>query len=144
MGRRDRFTRQRTRSVPHLSRYRQQPMVCGRSFRLIDYVELHAASAFSFLDGAPLPRELAAFCSHLQIPAIALLDRDGVYGAPSLHMAADKAGIRSHVGAEVTARAAGLVYPLLAESQVGYQNLCRLITRMKMRAKKKGEGSIDE
>ncbi len=99
------------------------------------YAELHAGSAFSFLRGASLPEELAARAAELGIPAVALLDRDGVYGAPRFHQAAKKAGIRAHVGAEVTATD-GRVYPLLAESRAGYRNLCRLITRMKLRAPK--------
>ena len=73
------------------------------------------------------------------MPAMALLDRDGVYGAPRFHMAAKKAGIRAHIGAEITCTD-GQAYPLLAETRQGYQNLCRLITRMKLRAKK-GEGA---
>jgi len=99
------------------------------------YAELHAGSAFSFLRGASLPEELAARAAELGIGAVALLDRDGVYGAPRFHQAAKKAGIRAHIGAEVAA-ADGRVYPLLAESRAGYQNLCRLITRLKLRAPK--------
>ena len=105
------------------------------------YVELHAASAFSFLDGASLPEELAGLCARLNMPAMALLDRDGVYGAPRFHFAASKAGIRAHIGAELSA--GGFSYPLLVESRLGYQNLCRVITRMKMRSAK-GEGAIEE
>src|SRR5882672_583684 len=111
------------------------------------YVELHARSAFSFLEGASLPEQLAKRCGELQIPAMALLDRDGVYGPPRMHIAAREAKIRAHVGAEVTLSNSLLKgvkrdirYPLLAETQVGYQNLCRLITRYKSREKKKGEG----
>ncbi|MCX6619445.1 MAG: PHP domain-containing protein, partial [Acidobacteria bacterium] len=66
------------------------------------YVELHARSAFSFLRGASLPEELAACCAGLDSPAMALLDRDGVYGAPRFHLAAKKAGITAHLGAEIT------------------------------------------
>jgi error-prone DNA polymerase len=66
------------------------------------YVELHARSAFSFLEGASLPEELIAVCSQLKMPAIALLDTDGVYGAPRFHLAAGKAKIKAHIGAEVT------------------------------------------
>ncbi len=106
------------------------------------YIELHAASAFSFLDGAALPEALVKLCKQLEMPAMALLDRDGVYGSPRFHQAAVIAGIRPHVGAELTAQS-GFRYSVLAESQLGYQNLCRLITRMKMRAPK-GEGAIDE
>src|SRR3954464_7121049 len=66
------------------------------------YVELHARSAFSFLAGASLPEELAAYASALELPAIALTDRDGVYGAPRFHMAAKKTGVRAHIGSEVS------------------------------------------
>src|SRR5262245_55498761 len=104
-----------------------------------DYIELNAHSAFSFLEGASLPEELISTCADFGMPAMALIDRDGVYGAPRFHMAAKKAGIRAHIGAEVTCTD-GHRYPLLAESRAGYQNLCRLITRMKLRAKK-GEGA---
>ncbi|MGH9327152.1 MAG: PHP domain-containing protein, partial [Terriglobia bacterium] len=105
------------------------------------YVELHARSAFSFLEGACLPEDLIASCGEFGIPAMALLDRDGVYGAPRFHLAAEQApGIRALIGAEVTATG-GFRYPLLAETRAGYQNLCRLITRMKLRAPK-GEGAI--
>ncbi len=105
------------------------------------YIELHARSAFSFLEGASLPEELIAVCAGHGAPAMALLDRDGVYGLPRFHMAAKKLKITAHVGAEVTSTA-GWRYVLLVESRRGYQNLCRLITRMKLRARK-GEGSIE-
>ncbi|MGH9730725.1 MAG: PHP domain-containing protein, partial [Candidatus Acidiferrales bacterium] len=104
------------------------------------YIELHARSAFSFLEGASLPEELAGMCAELEIPAMALLDRDGVYGVPRFHLAANKISLRAHIGAEITS-ADGWRYPLLVESRAGYQNLCRLITRMKLRARK-GEGSV--
>src|SRR5436305_8039744 len=128
MGRRYRVSNKEPGAIPDLSRQRQQPLVRGRSLRLSGYVELHAASAFSFLDGASLPEELAGLCSHFQIPAIALLDSDGVYGATRLHLAAKKAAICAHVGAEITG--CSVRYPLPAESQLGYQHLCRLMTRM--------------
>ncbi|HWC98308.1 MAG TPA: error-prone DNA polymerase [Candidatus Sulfopaludibacter sp.] len=103
------------------------------------YVELHARSAFSFLEGGCVPEELAGACSELQMPAMALVDRNGVYGAPRFHMAAKKAGVRAHIGSEITCTN-GFSYPLLVESREGYRNLCRLVTRMKLRAKK-GEGA---
>src|SRR5271154_1592694 len=103
------------------------------------YVELHARSAFSFLEGSSLPEELAARCADLGMPSMALLDRDGVSGLPRFHQAAKKLGLQAHIGAEVTCTD-GHRYPLLAQSRTGYQNLCRLITRMKLRAKK-GEGA---
>ncbi len=103
------------------------------------YIELHARSAFSFLEGSSAPEELVACAATLDQPALAILDRDNVSGAARFHVAAKKAGLRAHIGAEITC-SDGHRYPLLAENRKGYQNLCRLITRMKMRAKK-GEGA---
>jgi len=112
-------------------------------------------------------------CARLSMPAMGLLDADGVYGAPRFHLAAKKIGIKAHIGAEVNAnfspqrhpsaalragsdtekgnqqstiknqqlRNGGFRLPLLVSSRAGYQNLCRLITKMKLRAKK-GEGSV--
>lgn len=104
------------------------------------YVELHARSAFSFLEGASLPEDLARRAADFDTPAIAVLDRDGVYGAPRLYMAARKFGIRAHVGAEVSSTQ-GFRYSLLVENRAGYQNLCRMLTRAQLRAKK-GEAAI--
>jgi error-prone DNA polymerase len=104
------------------------------------YTELHARSAFSFLEGASLPEELAQLCADRGMGAMAVVDRDGVYGAPRFYKAAEKARIRAHIGAEVTS-SEGWRYPLLVESREGYQNLCRVITQMKLRATK-GEGSV--
>ena len=135
------------------------------------YIELHARSAFSFLEGASLPEELIAVCAQLKMPAMALLDTDGVYGAPRFHLAAGKAKIKAHIGAEVAFLAKTIsdcrfqiadlhskkdpsicnlksaIYnpsrlPLLVSTRAGYQNLCRLITKMKLRAKK-GEGAVN-
>jgi len=109
------------------------------------YVELHAASAFSFLDGASLPEALIDRAASLGYPALALLDRDGVYGAPRFHLAAKRAGLKAIVGAELTvtigAAASVVRLPVLIESREGYRNLCRLVTRMKLRAPK-GEGAL--
>ncbi|MGA3026702.1 MAG: error-prone DNA polymerase [Bryobacteraceae bacterium] len=104
-----------------------------------NYIELHARSAFSFLEAASLPEELASRAAELQMPAMALLDHDNISGAVRFHQAAKKAAIRAHIGAEITG-ADGHRYPLLAESRTGYRNLCRLITRMKLRSPK-GEGA---
>jgi error-prone DNA polymerase len=101
----------------------------------MQYVELHARSAFSFLEGASLPEALVSRCAELNLPAIALLDRHGVYGAPRFYMAAKQCGIKAHVGAEISAE--GGSYPLLVGSRTGYQNLCRLITTAKLRTQKK-------
>src|SRR5258705_5224583 len=67
-----------------------------------EYVELHARSAFSFLEGACVPEELVSACSRMDSSAMALLDRDGVYSAARFHMAAKKCGLRAHIGAELT------------------------------------------
>jgi len=133
------------------------------------YIELHARSAFSFLEGASLPETLIATGANFHMPAMALLDRDGVYGSPRFHMAAKKTGLKAHIGAEVTCEPSGhgstristdsvkhrktsvsnpsmlggIRLPLLVVTRCGYQNLCRLITRMKLRAVK-GEGSVSE
>ena len=69
---------------------------------LTAYVELHARSAFSFLEGASVPEELIAAAQALEMPAIALLDRDGFYGSPRFHLAAQKNDIKAHIGAEIT------------------------------------------
>ena len=106
------------------------------------YVELHSRSAFSFLEGASLPEALIAVCADYGMPAMALLDRNGVYGAARFHLAAQKFKLGAHIGAEVTVddtlfgEAGPARYPLLVESREGYQNLCKLITRTKLRAKK--------
>jgi len=157
------------------------------------YVELHSRSAFSFLEGSSLPENLITRCSELQMPAMALLDRDGIYGAPRFHMAAAKARIKAHIGTEVSfnfsprrhpstslrassdteKHVANIGYisqssdhpitrwpdhpissasqclrvesrlPVLISSRMGYQNLCRLITKMKLRSAK-DEGSVFE
>ena len=101
------------------------------------YVELHARSAFSFLRGASVPESYVAHWAGLTeqqgvSPAMALTDVDGVYGAVRFHGAAKKHGIQAHVGAEVSSDDGR--YTLLCQSRQGYQNLCRLITRCKLRA----------
>ncbi len=122
------------------------------------YIELHSCSAFSFLEGASLPEEIAEGAAQFGMRAIALLDRDGFYGSPRFHSAVDKLGICGHIGAEISCADFGnqagfpcwipnqlpprpVRLPLLVESRTGYQNLCRLITRYKMREKEKGTGT---
>ncbi|MFN2493450.1 MAG: DNA polymerase III subunit alpha [Pyrinomonadaceae bacterium] len=153
------------------------------------YIELHARSAFSFLEGASVPEELIAAALKFEMPAMALLDRDGVYGSPRFHLAAKKNGIRAHIGAEITVQSPKMVQsptsrvqsqklkdreadvghwtldvgpasldighwtldigqkhsshqketfsiPVLVRNRTGYQNLCRLITLMKLRVPK--------
>ncbi|MGB8467111.1 MAG: PHP domain-containing protein, partial [Terrimicrobiaceae bacterium] len=99
------------------------------------YVELHARSAFSFLRGASNPEDLASTAARLDLPALALCDRDGLYGSPRLHAAAKEHGIRALVGAELTLEDKS-VLPVLVASRTGYQNLCRLITESRLRGTK--------
>jgi error-prone DNA polymerase len=162
-----------------------------------NYVELHARSAFSFLQGASTPEELIAICAELKMQSMALLDKDGLYGAARFHLAGKKLDIKAHIGAEISVRfdsselrhsrtsisAAGaaerfstgtnnsvapagahyeysgrvpradargyylpppnagslsqiFTVPLLVQNRTGYQNLCRLITLMKLRVPK--------
>ncbi|MDZ7639388.1 MAG: error-prone DNA polymerase [Bryobacterales bacterium] len=102
------------------------------------YIELHTASAFSFLEGASLPEDLVAQAARLGYEAIALCDRDGVYGAPRFYQAAKQAGLRALVGCDVSLENNQRL-SVLVESRRGYQNLCRLLTRMHLRSEK-GEG----
>ncbi|HEX3553281.1 MAG TPA: error-prone DNA polymerase [Thermoanaerobaculia bacterium] len=135
------------------------------------YVELHAASAFSFLRGASLPEDLADRAAELGLPAAALLDVNGVYGAPRFYQAAKQAGVKALVGAEVVLDTAeppamlrrgplgplGLVpdpappgepavqapprVTVLVESRAGYKNLCRLLTAAAL-GRPKGEARV--
>jgi error-prone DNA polymerase len=91
------------------------------------YVELHAHSAYSFLDGASLPEELAACAAELGYDALALTDHDGVYGSLEFAHAAKAFGVRPITGAEVTLTDRSHV-TLLVETAQGYANLCRLLT----------------
>ncbi len=91
------------------------------------YVELHAHSAYSFLDGASQPEELAARAAELGYEALALTDHDGVYGSLEFAHAAKAFGVRAITGAEVTLDG-GAHITLLVESRRGYANLCRLLT----------------
>jgi len=91
------------------------------------YVELHAHSAYSFLDGASQPEELAARAAELGYEALALTDHDGVYGSLEFAHAAKDLGVRPITGAEVTLEG-GAHVTLLVESARGYANLCRLLT----------------
>src|SRR5258705_8366639 len=106
----------------------------------MSYIELHSRSAFSFLRGASLPEQLAARAAELNYPAMALCDRDGVYGAPRFFAANREKGIRSIIGSELTMED-GSVLPVLVESRRGYQNLCQLITKAQLRSEK-GQSSV--
>lgn len=123
-----------------------------------EYVELHASSAFSFLEGSSQPESFVERAIELEIPAMALADRNGVYGSARFHTSAKLNGMKAHIGAEIAVSSFGNrhVPPawlphrcpdepprivLLCASQTGYQNLCQLITRFKMRETTKAEGA---
>ncbi len=95
-----------------------------------DFVELHCHSAYSFLDGASAPEELARRAAELGYPALALTDHDGVWGAMEFAQACSGAGVRPIVGCELTVSAGGAPFhlTLLVEDRGGWRNLCRLIT----------------
>ena len=123
------------------------------------YIELHTSSAFSFLRAASLPETIIDRAATLGYPAVALIDRDGVSGAPRFHKAALAAGLKPFIGAELTidtcqVPGSGMIgdpkerlsgsrspepgprfsLPVLCASQEGWRNLCRLLSRMKLRA----------
>ncbi len=91
------------------------------------YVELHCHSAYSFLDGASQPEELAVRAAELGYEALALTDHDGLYGSLEFAHAATLFDVRPITGAELTLRGSNHV-TVLVESAQGYVNLCRLIT----------------
>ena len=118
------------------------------------YVELHARSAFSFLRGASLPEALVDQAQHIGLPGLALLDRNGVYGAARFHTMSKERSFKSHVGAEIAVidsdasrktpgrqQGSSWMLTLLCESQEGYQNLCQLITALKLSSAYKCEGA---
>ncbi len=107
---------------------------------MIDYVELHCRSAFSFLRGASTPEQLAERAAELQMPAVALCDRDGLYGAPRFFGRARELGVRPIVGAELTMDD-GAILPVLVQSRRGYENLCQMLTRGHLR-NEKGKCSV--
>ena len=99
------------------------------------YTELHCHSAFSFLDGASPPDELLAQAHSLGYPALALTDRNGIYGSLAFAHAAQPLGIQAITGAEVTLTDGSHVI-LLAETPQGYSNLCRLLTETHLQAER--------
>jgi error-prone DNA polymerase len=104
----------------------------------MSYVELHAHSAYSFLDGASLPEELAARAAELGHDTLALTDHDGVYGSLEFAHAAKHFGVRPITGAEVTLAGHAHV-TLLCETRTGYANLCRILTDAHARTRLPGK-----
>jgi len=107
----------------------------------MSYVELHANSAFSFLRGASFPEQLAQVAAELEMPALGLLDRHGVYGSQRFSVAAREQKVRPIIGAELTMED-GSVLPVLVASRLGYANLCSLLTQAHLRSAVKGECAV--
>ena len=101
----------------------------------MSYIELHACSAFSFLHGASFPEQLAETAAELEMPALALLDRNGVYGAQRFSVAAREQNIRPIIGCELSMEDGGML-PVLVENRTGYRNLCELLTQAHLRSEK--------
>ena len=99
------------------------------------YVELHTSSAFSFLRGGSFPEQLAEVAAELEMPAMALLDRNGVYGAQRFSVAARERNVRPIIGCELSMED-GNVLPVLVENRSGYKNLCELLTQAHLRSEK--------
>jgi error-prone DNA polymerase len=112
---------------PHRTRRKEKLQARSSRRTRTPYVELHAHSSYSFLDGASLPEELAVRAAELGYPALALTDHDGLYGSLEFAHAAKHFGVRPITGAELTLADRSHV-TLLVETQAGYANLCRLIT----------------
>ncbi len=111
---------------------------------MVKYIELRTRSAFSFLEGSALPEDLVERAAELGYPALAMGDRDGLYGAPRFYHGAERAGIRAIVGAELTLDLSSPGAPaardasdqrlyVLVPDRERYRNLCRMITASKMR-----------
>jgi error-prone DNA polymerase len=112
---------------PHRTRKRERLAPGAPRRKQVPYVELHAHSSYSFLDGASLPEELAVAAAELGYPALALTDHDGLYGSLEFAHAAKHFGVRAITGAELTLADRSHV-TVLVETPQGYANLCRLIT----------------
>src|SRR5438128_12328298 len=97
------------------------------------YVELHACSAFSFLRGGSFPEQLAEVAAELKIQAMALLDRNGVYGAQRFSVAAREHGVRPIIGGELSMED-GSILPALVAIRTGYKHLCELLTQAHLRS----------
>lgn len=105
------------------------------------YVELHAHSNFSLLDGASFPEKLVEAAAQKGMAALALTDHDGLYAAPRFCRAAKSAGIKPILGAEVTLEG-GSHLTLLVRDAAGYANLSALITKAQLGGRRGRPGSM--
>jgi error-prone DNA polymerase len=117
-----------------------RPHPCTGKAGAVSYAELHAVSAFSFLRGASPPEQLALAAAQLGLPAVALCDRQGLYGAARFRMKAAETGVQPIVGCEL-ALEDGSILPVLVENRRGYENLCTLLSTAHLRSAK-GEALI--
>jgi len=101
----------------------------------MSYCELHCCSAFSFLRGGSFPQQMTEVAAELEMPALALLDRNGVYGAQRFSVAAREHGVRPIIGAELSMEDDSIL-PVLVENRTGYKNLCELMTQAHLRSEK--------
>ncbi|MDQ3415277.1 MAG: PHP domain-containing protein, partial [Verrucomicrobiota bacterium] len=101
----------------------------------MSYIELHARSAFSFLRGASFPEQLAERTAELGLTTLALLDRNGVYGAQRFSVACREHKVQPIIGSELTLED-GSILPVLVENRTGYANLCSLLTQAHLRSEK--------
>ena len=99
------------------------------------YIELHSCSAFSFLRGGSFPEHIAETAAELEMPAVALFDRNGVYGAQRFSVAAREHGVRPIIGSELV-MSDGSILPVLVQNRTGYSNLCQLLTQAHLRSEK--------
>src|SRR5881409_653811 len=106
----------------------------------MSYIEVHACSAFSFLRSGSFPEQLAEVAAELEMPAIALCDRDGIYGAQRFSVAAREHGVRPIIGCELSMED-GSILPVLVANRTGYKNLCELLTQAHLRSEK-GECAV--
>src|SRR5437867_11109862 len=107
----------------------------------MSYIELHACSAFSFLRGASFPEQLGEVAAELEMPALALLDRNGVYGAQRFSVAARENNVRAIIGSELEMEGTSIL-PVLVEDRIGYKNLCELLTQAHLRSSEKGKCAV--
>src|SRR6478609_9741684 len=100
------------------------------------YIPLWNKSCYSFLEGASHPEELVEQAHTMGLPAVALTDRDGVYGLVRAHMAARERGIKLIAGAQISVGEGGQQVVALAQTRSGYGNLCQLLSKGRLRCPK--------
>ena len=126
---------------PGVERPRSAAPLAERPRSAVPYAELHAHSAFSFLDGASTPEELVAEAARLGLRAIALTDHDGLYGVVRFAEAARELGMRTVFGAELSLGETHLL--VLARGPEGYRRLSRQLAAAHLVGGEKGKPRYD-